>query len=277
MKLALLAALALALGCSSDKRSASRPVAAPVTESDTETASEPESVTETASASPIPPESTQLVVALVDDWAAVPARLQRFERTGTDQWQPVGESWQSVIGARGSGWGIGLHGSGAPDGQPGPNKVEGDGKSPAGVFALGSAFGYADEPPDGARIGYQRVDDNWRCIDDPDSSHYNRVIDRRGVNHDWSSAERMRRPDDLYRWVIYVDHNPDARPGAGSCIFLHVWGGKSRGSAGCTAMAEDHVRGLVTWLDPAKKPVFVLLAADPYRALTESWQLPKLD
>ena len=53
----------------------------------------------------------------------------------------VGEPTPVTIGRAGSAWGLGLHPA-----QRGPQKREGDGRAPAGVFRIGTAFGYADRP-----------------------------------------------------------------------------------------------------------------------------------
>ncbi len=179
-----------------------------------------------------------------------------------------------MIGAGGSGWGRGLHGHGAPAGRSGPDKREGDGKSPAGAFALGASFGYAARALAGARTPYTQVDRSWVCVDDARSGHYNQVLDSDGVGADWDSREEMRRSDDLYRWVITVDHNRDAAAGAGSCIFLHLWRGSGSGTAGCTAMERPAMESLLVWLDPAARPVFVLLPAAELEALRGPWALP---
>jgi len=224
--------------------------------------------------SPIPSESKQLLFATVSGWDEVKAELRRFERTDRG-WKQIGEAWPAVLGVHGAAWGRGLHGNGSPAGQVGPVKVEGDGKSPAGVFTLRASFGYDKAPPPGARLPYTRVDKDWLCIDDGASTHYNQVLDTGGVKVDWSSFEAMRRPDELYRRVIVVDHNPEPSPGAGSCIFLHLWHGPDGGgTAGCTAMAPDPMEALLAWLDPAARPVYVLLPADRAAALRADWALP---
>jgi D-alanyl-D-alanine dipeptidase len=212
----------------------------------------------------------ELVTAVVDDWSSTRATMRRYRRDG-DRWTPVGEPWPGVIGAAGAAWGNGLHGIGAPAGRGGPLKREGDDRSPAGVFALRGAYGDA-ETPRGTQLPYTRVDADWKCVDDPRSSHYATILDRRGVTVDWTSAEDMHRTDVLYRWVIDVDHNGAHTPSAGSCIFLHVWSGADSATAGCTAMAEPKLVELVTTLD--RSAVFVLLPQAEYAALAPSWGLP---
>lgn len=223
---------------------------------------------------PVHEDARQLVVVVAEDWEAVPVVVRRFERERGGAWTEVGEAHAAVIGSAGLAWGRGLHGDGVPEGQPGPLKREGDRKSPAGVFAIGGAFGYDAEPVAGASLPYTRATKAWRCVDDAASAHYTRIVDEAAVTPDWSSSERMKRNDELYRWVIVVDHNADAVPGGGSCIFLHVWSGKDGATVGCTAMARDDLESLLAWLDPTAHPVIVQLPADRYAALRTAWQLP---
>jgi L,D-peptidoglycan transpeptidase YkuD (ErfK/YbiS/YcfS/YnhG family) len=91
----------------------------------------------------------------------------------------------------------------------------------------------------------------------------------------------MRRDDDLYAWVVEVDHNAASHaahdaappvPGGGSCIFLHVWDGPGSVTAGCTAMAEPALAASIAWLRPGA--VYVLLPRDEHAALAGAWQLP---
>jgi L,D-peptidoglycan transpeptidase YkuD (ErfK/YbiS/YcfS/YnhG family) len=212
----------------------------------------------------------ELVTAVVDDWTATRAELRRYRRDGT-AWKPVGEPWPGVIGSAGAAWGIGRHGTGAPSGRTGPVKREGDDKSPAGAFTLRGTYGYARSAPRGARLPYTPVDDAWKCVDDPASRHYDRIVDRRTVTADWRSAEDMRRADDLYAQVIDIDHNPGHTAGSGSCIFFHAWSGADSATLGCTAMATTKLAELML-LDPSA--VFVLLPKAEYAVLASAWGLP---
>jgi hypothetical protein len=212
----------------------------------------------------------QLVVAETADWDATEATLVRYARAG-DGWAAVGEPVAAVLGGGGSGWGIGLHGDGAPAGRRGPVKREGDGRSPAGAFQILRAVGRAARPVPGTGIPYQAMDRGWRCVDDPASRRYNHLFDADGEPVDWTSAEDMLAYGEAYRWVIEVDHNHAggaAVPGAGSCIFLHV----GDASAGCTAMPRAAIEALLAWLEPGA--VYVLLPAAERDALAAAWGLP---
>jgi L,D-peptidoglycan transpeptidase YkuD (ErfK/YbiS/YcfS/YnhG family) len=219
-------------------------------------------------------ERPQLVTAIIDDWSSTKATLRLWQRDGAS-WKPVGDAWPAVIGAGGAAWGNGAHGDGAPAGRSGPTKREGDRKSPAGIYDLRAAYGYAATPPAGAKLPYTAVGKSWECVDDPLSKHYAQILDRSTIaKADWMSSEMMKRDDALYTWVIDVAHNPLRVSGNGSCIFLHEWSGPDSATVGCTAMAEPQLAQLVTSLEPGA--AFVLLPRADYAALAPAWGLPPL-
>ena len=211
-----------------------------------------------------------------EGWTGTNAVLQRYERQQDTPWKPVGDPITSTIGHAGLGWGRGLH----PSPKAGePIKHEGDGRSPAGVFLIGHSYGY-DKAPSGTSLPYEQVTRNWRCVSDANSTHYNRVLDRQKTTNDWRSAERMRRRDTLYEFVIEVDHNhivpaeTSPTPGDGSCIFLHVWDQPGAPTIGCTAMPLSAMRTLLQWLRPTASPVLVALPREHYEILQIAWGLP---
>jgi D-alanyl-D-alanine dipeptidase len=216
----------------------------------------------------------QLLVVTTRDWGAVGGVLRRFERGGArGSWAQVGGDVPVVVGRTGLAWGVGVVPLSAA---AGPRKREGDGKAPAGVFRLGSAFGFA--PARGAawvRLPYLPLTPSVECVDDAASGHYNRIVDRGRVGAaDWHSSERMREVEG-YRWGLTVAHNaaPPAA-GLGSCIFLHVWAGPDKGTAGCTAMGQSSLETLLRWLDPAQSPLLVQLPDAEYARLRRGWRLP---
>ena len=228
-----------------------------------------------------------MMVVTTSGWSDVQGRLQRYQRaTANEKWRPVGHPISVVVGKNGLGWGIGViptedaRTRSASD----PVKREGDGKAPAGVFALGTAFGYAAQPLPGWRLSYLPLTSTIECVDDATSQHYNRIVDRSTVSPDWNSSEHMRDAGQAYRWGVVVDlngivsdaNNPTPKPGAGSCVFLHIWHNSSQGTAGCTAMAQVELENLLTWLDPARKPLLVQLPRPAYQKLQDHWMLPKL-
>ncbi|MGE0547359.1 MAG: L,D-transpeptidase [Kofleriaceae bacterium] len=219
------------------------------------------------------PETARTLVAVVPDtWSSTTAKLSMWGRY-EGRWAIRSGPSDAVIGKAGAAWGIGLHGDGAPPGLTGPSKREGDGASPAGVFSVGRSFGTMKERP--YATPYQRVNANWKCVDDPASRSYNLVLDQRTVTKDWSSAEDMVRSDELYDIVLEINHNPGRVPGKGSCIFLHVWGGPEVPTIGCTAYDPDQL--FEAMLAISTDTVFVLLPRAEFEALASEWGLPALD
>ena len=221
----------------------------------------------------------QLVLVTTAGWNANQGRLRRFERDG-DAWREVGTAAPITVGRNGSAWGIGLHPaqSGSPQGN-GPEKREGDGRAPAGVFAIGTVFGYADATA--TAMPYQAMTASDYCIDVNASPLYNRIVDAGVVGADVvrDSTEPMRRDlhaggDQRYKLGFVIDHNPQNTPGAGSCIFAHLWKAPGEPTAGCTAMAEPVMQQLLAWLRPERHPVFVLLPVAEYQRLQRDWRLP---
>jgi D-alanyl-D-alanine dipeptidase len=219
--------------------------------------------------------SRQVVVVTTRGWDDVPGQLRRFERKGTKGvWAQVGREVPVAVGRNGLGWGVGLVDTG---GAAGPSKKEGDGKAPAGVFALGPAFGFAPERAPWLRFTYVPLTPSVECVDDTASRRYNLIVDRLVAGEvDWNSSERMRSVEG-YRWGLVVRHNA-APPvaGRGSCIFLHIWAGPGQGTAGCTAMEEENLTELLRWLDPQRSPLLVQLPEAEYKRLRAAWRLPTL-
>lgn len=219
----------------------------------------------------------QLVVVTSDGWDAAQARMQRFERDGDGDWQRVGDSVPVMLGRSGSAWGLGLH----PAQSGSPQKREGDGRAPAGVFAIGEAFGYA---PEGVgALPYLAMQASHWCIDVPASPLYNRIVDEKSVGATAveGSSERMRLDlhndgDVRYRQGFVIEHNAHGEAGRGSCIFAHLLRRPDETTAGCTAMDDAAMDTLLRWLDPARTPRFVLLPDAEYARLQADWRLPLL-
>ena len=215
----------------------------------------------------------QCVVVLTDDWVSTTGTLGRFERKGASGWKRLGRDVAVVLGRKGLGEGRGLVHLKFNNL---PQKSEGDDRAPAGIFNLSSAFGYAPKHSAAwVKLPYLTLSPETEGVDDPNSHYYNRLVDRSKVARiDWRSSEQMRRNDDRYKWGIVVEHNPDAVPGAGSCIFLHVWKGSSILTSGCTAMAESDLVKLLRWLDPERSPILVQMPRAIYRSIQSKYDLP---
>lgn len=245
-----------------------------------DTASDAASDTSSVPDAELPGVLAQRVLVVAANDTTIHAELFAFEDT-----KVAGSHWNHVfshpvtIGRNGLAWGKGLHDPAEiPTGET--IKVEGDGKSPMGKFALTQAWGYLAPENVDTQLPYETATPKLLCIDDVNSPLYNSVVDfeEAGLPADnLPSHEDMLRSDDLYKYTIFVAHNsPSPVPGAGSCIFLHLWSHASGSTAGCTAMAESDMVRLIEWLDPSKSPVLVQVTKANYDRFKSAWNLPEL-
>jgi D-alanyl-D-alanine dipeptidase len=231
----------------------------------------------TPTPSTVPPlldRAEQLVVVTTADWDSTSGTLRRYSRpSASETWRAEGSPTAIVVGRTGLAWGRGFDAQSID--AKAPHKHEGDGKSPAGIFPLDTAFGFA--PTDSAawvRLPYVQLTSASDCVDDTASAHYNTVVSRSAVPVDWSSAEHMRQIAQ-YRIGVIVGYNaaPPTR-GRGSCIFLHIWGGPRSTTSGCTALDAEELGRVMEWLDPRRRPVIVQLPTSEYGRLRTRWNLP---
>jgi len=226
------------------------------------------------------PPSTQLLLITTKDWNTVTGELRRFIRDDTHSknstWTQVGDAIPIVVGRNGLGWGRGFP---LPMALRGPIKKEGDGKSPAGIFRLSSAFGLTEaDKMKMVALPYRQLTNGVECVDDVKSTRYNSIVDRSQiVQPDWNSSEKKSEIALEYRLGIVVDHNVNTViPGGGSCIFMHIWKDATTGTSGCTAMAPEQMESLLPWLKPDRHPVLVQMPEAEFKAMQNYLLLPKL-
>ena len=221
--------------------------------------------------------ATEVIVVVTPGWDSPEGTLRRFERRHPrGKWKAASAPIPVVVGKNGLGWGSGVVAMDELDRDAAdPDKKEGDGRAPAGIFRLSKAFGYAAQPHPGWKMPYLTLTGAVECVDDTASRFYNQVVDRGAVAPDWNSSEKMLRNDELYRWGILVDHNTSPTVAArGSCIFMHIWGGPRQPTVGWTAMPETELTNLLAWLDPSRGPLLVQLPLRRYQSLRKQWRLP---
>lgn len=205
----------------------------------------------------IPANCGQAVLVNAPGWSSTTGTLRRYERADAHaRWQMVGAPVEVLLGKHGLAWGLGLHTRATET----PQKIEGDLRAPAGVFALGTAFGRASrEEMRWLRFPYLKLTATTEAVDDPASRYYNRIVDRAQIARpDWQSSEHMGSIS-VYEFGIEVAHNPEHVAQAGSCIFIHLWPDGKSGTAGCTALHRADLMELLRWIDSKKRPVLVQL------------------
>ena len=226
-------------------------------------------------ATALDPTVTQLIVSIAPDWDATRGTLILLDRTAQG-WKPASPVIAVLYGKHGLAWGRGVAGTD----EPGLAKREGDGRAPAGVFAIGTIYGDDPALPDGAAYPYHQVTARDAWVDDPKNPFYNRhvVVEDATDPPAWFEKHRMRVGDAAFRWRVEIRHNAEPPlAGAGSVIFFHIRRGPDRRTAGCTVMTEDDLLTMIRWLRADRKPHYVLLPWNEYETRVERWGLPPLD
>lgn len=151
-------------------------------------------------------------------------------------------------------WGTYLSSSGIV-GKNGVSKTsaEGDGCTPEGMFALGTAFG-TDEMS-GLNVEYRRISDISYWVDDSTSPLYNQWVESSEIT--WKSAEHLIDYPDCYHYGVVINYNMSpVIPGKGSAIFLHCAVGTY--TEGCVAVPENDMMSILKWLDSSCNPHIII-------------------
>ena len=203
------------------------------------------------------PSVEQAIVVTAKHWRTTHATLRAYERRD-GRWVEVVGATRARVGSTGM--------------IPEARRLQNTGKTPAGTFAITSAFGRKADP--GTDLPYLKVDRNdtwpyWRG----DPATYNVLQTARFNARQYGSfIERLWSKGAQYNYVAVMDYNlpkggittgadgvrrasspADTRKGGG--IFLHVDNGKA--TAGCISVPEATMVRLLRWLDSARSPVII--------------------
>jgi L,D-peptidoglycan transpeptidase YkuD (ErfK/YbiS/YcfS/YnhG family) len=226
-----------------------------------------------ATAFELPERSGQCILGVADGWNSSHVTLSYHEKKD-GKWVPVGEAWKGRLGSKGLVWGRGIH----PNPRGANVKKEGDGRAPAGVFNLGGVWGVDKQVKKHPKTFYHQVTPRDLWVEDPSSKYYNQFLSlNREPKTEWEKKAQMRQNDYPHSLKMFIAHNafPDIEKGAGSSIFFHIWRrGGAAATAGCTTMEEEKLRWLIATVDPALRPLYVLLPRSEYEKLKSDWKLP---
>ena len=194
--------------------------------------------------------ATQLVLVSVPSVSRQRATVTRYERTtSAELWRTLGTGMPAVIGRKGLGWAPSFRDRATTSA---PRKIEGDGKTPGGIFRLSDAFGFnASEIP-----GYVRLRPGHEfCVSDPKSPDYNRILPKKpALSVDGEDMGMI----GLYRRGVFIDYPTSAAERAGSCIFVHVWRSENSGTSGCVALAQPDVEAIQSWVRSREALIAIL-------------------
>ena len=133
-------------------------------------------------------------------------------------------------------------------------KLEGDGKSPTGIFKLGKLFSYEKQTNTLLENQQTTKDDKW--IDDVNSPDYNKHVS--GAT-DAKSYENLLLNTDVYKYCTVIEYNTNpVIKGKGSAIFFHLALKPASYTAGCVAIKEEYMKLMVNWLDPKQNPTIIM-------------------
>jgi len=184
----------------------------------------------------------RLVLVTAETMATSAATAQLFERaTAADAWRPLGSAEPALLGRAGMAWGYGFHHL-RQDGEP--TKVEGDKRTPAGIYGIGKSFGFSSSE----RPGYIKIAEDTVCVDDPASPAYNTITSRAAIGSRIHHENMHTNP--RYRRGLAVSYPTDAAARAGSCIFIHVQRSPTSPTLGCVALPEARVAALQEFAEP---------------------------
>jgi zinc D-Ala-D-Ala dipeptidase len=218
-------------------------------------------------------DSSQLLIVTTKGWDDIHGTAQRYERVN-GKWKKLGSQIGISVGRSGMAWGVGVY----QFDRPGPIKKEGDGRSPAGVFRLTMLFSANESAHRYAHLPFIQLSPTVECVDDEKSPAYNTLVNpQQPSERTWDSSEHMLRRDSIYDFGVFVAHNSNpAKPGLGSCIFIHELGplGQVYGTAGCTALPGDELVRLFGWLEESKNPMLVQMPKSEYKAFRKELALP---
>ena len=200
-----------------------------------------------------------MIVVTADSVNDYRAHVQLYERQER-RWLPKGEASPAIVGKNGIARGIGIDTD--FDFNTGKEKLEGDGRSPTGIFELGTVFGIPATTEFRGKMPYKMITESLEGVDDANSRYYNQIVDKALLTTppDWKSFESILRKDRQYYWLVEIKHNPRNQPNQGSLIFFHVRRGiKEKGTLGCVAIDERRLKPILEWLDPSGHPRIAIL------------------
>jgi L,D-peptidoglycan transpeptidase YkuD (ErfK/YbiS/YcfS/YnhG family) len=131
------------------------------------------------------------------------------------------------------------------------NKREGDGGTPRGSFYPRRLWWRGDRHSRPQTfLPARTIGDTDAWCEDPNDRHYNQAI---RLDRD-RSGDRLKRADQLYDFIIEIDHNTRPRiTGRGSAVFLHLARDNFGPTAGCVSMTKAAMLQLLRRLGPRTK------------------------
>jgi len=214
--------------------------------------------------------SLQLVLVTAPGWGDSAGQVQRYRRAlASLAWEKVGSQSPCVLGKAGLAADVNLAGRLGTW----PEKHDGDGKTPAGIFAPAQAFGLRSEGQAkdmGLKLPYAEVGESLVCVNDPKSPRFGKLAapggsrTPRGVN--------LAKAGDANKWGLLLGAY-DQGPAPG-CLLVHLWDEPGKPTGGDVGCHEARMLELLAWLDPSANPAVAIVPAGELDAVRAAWGLP---
>ena len=192
----------------------------------------------------------QVIIVDAPSAASTTATLYTFENDGGG-WYQAFAPMPARDGA--SGW------------IAGPERSEGDGTTPEGIYPIGSTM-YGTDPDPGTQFAYHQLTCGDWWDEDPSSSAYNTFQHVAcGVTPSFAGAsEALWTEGNAYPSMAVIDFNTPSTGPIGSGIFLHADLGAP--TQGCVSLPYADLVTVLTWLNPSLHPVVVMGPASVIRS-----------
>jgi L,D-peptidoglycan transpeptidase YkuD (ErfK/YbiS/YcfS/YnhG family) len=184
----------------------------------------------------------QVIVVDAPNAASTTATLFTFENDGSG-WYQVFAPMPALDGV--NGW------------IPGPQRREGDGATPEGMYAIGSTM-YGTGPDPGTLFPYHQLACGDWWDEDPASAGYNTFQHVACGSEPYfaGDSEALWTEGNAYPSMAVIDFNTPSTGPIGSGIFLHADIGAP--TQGCVSLPYGDLIQVLTWLNPARHPVVVM-------------------
>jgi L,D-peptidoglycan transpeptidase YkuD (ErfK/YbiS/YcfS/YnhG family) len=205
----------------------------------------------------------QVVIVTTTGWSVIHGTIEAWQKGSDNVWVRVMAPYNANIGI--NGW------------IEGPKRIQGDHRTPTGVYRIHKGFGRATNP--GTKIDYyQLTPSSYWAGDQRDPKTYNVFQTHRPSTAKWrtSESEHLYYVTPAYQYVAAIDYNmaggvhmqsdgqnvavTPANTRLGSAIFLHCYGttGVHGYTLGCVCTHPAKMAWLLRWFDPALLPVIVM-------------------
>ena len=130
-------------------------------------------------------------------------------------------------------------------------EVEGDEKTPVGLYTAGLVFGNKENP--GTSLPYTHVTPTHYWVGDSNSPYYNQFVDTAVMTEpfDKGKSEHLSAYGAVYNYCLDRGYNTEGTPHLGSALFLHCTNGY--GTAGCVGIPEEDMAQILRCLKPGAK------------------------